>query len=186
MWKYVIVSLALLSQIAAAQTKEEANNLSKRYADDRKLCAEESSSSARMQCLRDAKTEYDKGLAALKTAPAPSKNGLCNDCAKVLSVKQIEREGKGSALGVVAGGVAGALLGNQVGGGRGRDVATIAGAAGGAYAGNEIEKNMKKEKIWQVQVEYKDGQKQVFEFKNDPAMKAGDTVKKQGNSIAKQ
>ena len=69
--------------------------------------------------------------------------------------------------------------------GRGKDVATIAGAAGGAYAGNEIEKNMKKEKIWQVEVQYNDGQKKVFEFKNDPAMKAGDTVKKQNASIIK-
>jgi uncharacterized protein YcfJ len=31
------------------------------------------------------------------------------------------------------------LLGNQVGGGKGRDLATIAGAVGGALAGNHIE-----------------------------------------------
>lgn len=41
----------------------------------------------------------------------------------------------GTAIGAVAGG----LLGNQVGGGRGRTLATVAGAVGGGYAGNRIE-----------------------------------------------
>jgi uncharacterized protein YcfJ len=43
----------------------------------------------------------------------------------------------GTAIGAVAGG----LLGNQVGGGRGRTLATVAGAVGGGYAGNRIEAN---------------------------------------------
>jgi uncharacterized protein YcfJ len=41
----------------------------------------------------------------------------------------------GTAIGAVAGG----LLGNQVGGGRGNTLATVAGAVGGGYAGNRIE-----------------------------------------------
>lgn len=44
----------------------------------------------------------------------------------------------GTAIGAVAGG----LLGNQVGGGKGRTLATVAGAAGGGYAGNQVQKNM--------------------------------------------
>lgn len=39
----------------------------------------------------------------------------------------------GTGLGAVAGGV----LGNQIGGGKGRTVATVGGALGGAYLGNE-------------------------------------------------
>lgn len=39
---------------------------------------------------------------------------------------------------IIAGGVIGGLLGNQVGGGSGKALATIAGAAGGAYAGDKI------------------------------------------------
>jgi uncharacterized protein YcfJ len=42
-------------------------------------------------------------------------------------------------LGTAIGAVAGGLLGNQVGGGRGRSLATVAGAVGGGYAGNRIE-----------------------------------------------
>jgi uncharacterized protein YcfJ len=36
--------------------------------------------------------------------------------------------------------VVGGLLGNQVGGGKGKTLATIAGAVGGGYLGNEIAK----------------------------------------------
>lgn len=43
----------------------------------------------------------------------------------------------GTAIGAVAGG----LLGNQVGGGKGNTLATVAGAVGGGYAGNRIEAN---------------------------------------------
>jgi uncharacterized protein YcfJ len=43
----------------------------------------------------------------------------------------------GTAIGAVAGGV----LGNQVGGGKGKTLATVAGAVGGGYAGNKIQQN---------------------------------------------
>lgn len=42
----------------------------------------------------------------------------------------------GTAIGAVAGG----LLGHMVGGGKGKTLATVAGAVGGGYAGNRIEK----------------------------------------------
>ena len=38
------------------------------------------------------------------------------------------------------GGVAGGVIGHQIGGGRGKTAATIVGAIGGAVVGNEIEK----------------------------------------------
>ena len=43
----------------------------------------------------------------------------------------------GTAIGAVAGG----LVGNQVGGGKGKTLATVAGAVGGGYAGNKIQQN---------------------------------------------
>ncbi|WP_243049312.1 glycine zipper 2TM domain-containing protein [Dyella sp. RRB7] len=43
----------------------------------------------------------------------------------------------GTAIGAVAGG----LLGNQIGSGKGRTLATVAGAVGGGYAGHEIQQN---------------------------------------------
>ena len=41
-----------------------------------------------------------------------------------------------SPIGIATGAVVGGLLGNQVGGGRGRTLATVAGAVGGGYLGN--------------------------------------------------
>ena len=45
-----------------------------------------------------------------------------------------------SPIGIGVGAVVGGLLGNQIGGGRGKTLATIAGAVGGGYVGNEIAK----------------------------------------------
>lgn len=49
----------------------------------------------------------------------------------------------GTAIGAVAGG----LLGNQIGGGKGKTLATVAGALGGGYAGNRIEANHQKGQV---------------------------------------
>lgn len=49
----------------------------------------------------------------------------------------------GTAIGAVAGG----LLGNQVGGGKGKTLATVAGAVGGGYAGNRIEASRQQPKV---------------------------------------
>ena len=44
----------------------------------------------------------------------------------------------GTAIGAIAGG----LLGNQIGGGKGKTLATVAGAVGGGYAGNKVQEHM--------------------------------------------
>ncbi|MFN3397778.1 MAG: glycine zipper 2TM domain-containing protein [Sulfurimicrobium sp.] len=157
-----------------------------RYADDKKLCADESSSSARMQCLRDAKAEYDKALADAKSeyAATSARSGkVCADCGKVLSVRVVEKQGESSPVGIVAGGVAGALLGHQVGGGSGKDLATIAGAAGGAYAGHKIEQKIKTTKVWEVAVRFENGDEKTFTFDKDPGFATGSAVKASNGSI---
>ncbi|HQR02685.1 MAG: glycine zipper 2TM domain-containing protein [Proteobacteria bacterium] len=181
----MLVSLPVLA--ASTATREAAD----RYAADRKLCADESSSTARMQCLRDARTEYQKALAAAKAAPAAQAAAAqpapaCADCGKVLGVKVTEKEGEGSALGMVAGGVAGALLGNQVGQGTGRDLATIAGAAGGAYAGHKIEQKAKSTKVWEVSVRFDNGSEKTFSFDHDPGFGTGDAVRLSGSSVVRR
>ena len=182
-------------QYKAAQEKATT-----RYAADKKLCAEETTSSARMQCLRDARAEYDKALAEAKksaastaaTAPkavasekAAAKHTVpvCKDCGKVVGVLMSKKEGKTGALGAIGGGVAGALLGNQIGSGTGRSVATIAGAAGGAYAGHKVEEKMKETKVWAVTVKLDSGEERVIEFDHEPGVKSGDLVKVSGNTI---
>ncbi len=166
-----------------------------RYAEDRALCAEETTSTTRMQCLRDAKAEYSKSLTTVSetynkakaAAAAPAtKAAVCKECGKVSAVNVVEKQGESTPLGMIAGGVAGAVLGHQVGGGRGKDLATIAGAAGGAYAGHKIEQNVRSAKTWSVSVRFENGEERSFSFDTDPGYKAGDAVKAAGNTIVKR
>ena len=162
-----------------------------RYAEDKKLCADESTSSARMQCLRDAKAEYNKALAAAKekfpeTSTASKSTAKCADCGKVLGIVMGEKKGKGGAIGTIGGGVAGALLGHQIGGGTGKDITTIAGAAGGAYAGYKAEEKLRSSKIWTVTVGMDSGEQRVIEFDHDPGLASGDLVRVSGNSVTRR
>jgi outer membrane lipoprotein SlyB len=187
-----LMLLALMSAgaVYAAGDDAASKNAADRYADDQKLCAEESNSSRRMQCLRDAKEEYNKALGApegaTKAAASPAPAPVCKDCGKVTAVKVTEKEGKGSPVGMIAGGVVGGLLGNQIGAGRGKTVATVAGAAGGAYAGNKIEGKMNSTKTWAVSVRFDNGDERVFNFESDPGYAAGDPVRASGSGIVRR
>ena len=174
------------SDPAAVQNQQAAKA---RYDADKRLCADEVSPEARIQCRRDALAIYDKTLAALRVG-----NGIystqpvakdCADCGRVTAVYLVDKEGDSNAVGLIAGGVAGALLGRQVGGGFGKDLATLAGAAGGAYAGQKVQETMNASKIWQVTVTYTNGGSARFDFAQDPGLKVGDSVKKSGNTVVR-
>jgi len=179
---------------AKQQYAADSKRATQRYNEDKKLCADAGNSTARMQCLRDAKAEYNTSLAVAKqnmnkpvAAPVNARlEHVCSDCGKVVSVEVKDKEGEGGALGVIAGGVAGAILGNQVGNGTGRDLATIAGAAGGALAGHKIEQKVKTTKVWNVTVAFDNGSRQTYVFDHDPVMMSGDPVRVNGNSIVRR
>lgn len=181
-----------------AQYAADSQAAQSRYKTDLKLCADEPDSAGRMQCKRDAKAEYERALAdakarqqqAGKAMPASAQatakpKALCPDCGKVSAVRLVEREGEGSAVGLIAGGAAGALLGRQVGAGLGKDLATLAGAAGGAYAGKQIEQKVKSHKVWEVTVAYPGGETLHYDFTQDPGLQVGDAVRKSGQSIVR-
>jgi outer membrane lipoprotein SlyB len=192
----MIVTTAFLANSAlAADTTSKAGYetakkaASSRYAEDKKLCAEESSSTTRMQCLRDAKAEYETALTKAKSEQASTSakaDKACVGCGKVLSVKVVEKDGESTPVGMVAGGVAGALLGNQIGKGTGRTVATVAGAAGGAYAGHKIEQKVRSVKTWQVAVRFDNGEEKTYGFDKDPGFTAGTAVKASNGSITRR
>lgn len=115
---------------------------------------------------------------AATPAPAATTPGkpVCASCGTVEAVTPITREGKGSGVGIVAGGVLGAVVGNQIGGGNGRTAATVLGAVGGGWAGNKVEKNMKKDTIYAVRVRMADGSVTTKELGTAPAVGAPVTV----------
>jgi outer membrane lipoprotein SlyB len=95
----------------------------------------------------------------------------------VQSVGVVEVKGEPGYVGAIAGGVAGAVLGNQIGKGDGRTAARILGAVGGAYAGREIEKNLNKDKRYDVTVRLHNGTVQTVQHAEDPGLKNGQQVK---------
>ena len=104
-------------------------------------------------------------IAALPPAPPPKP--ICAHCGTVTAVTPVERDGAGSGAGAVAGALLGGLLGNQVGGGTGKTIATVVGAVGGGYAGNTVEKRMKKETVYQIDIRMDDGSTQRLQH-NSP------------------
>lgn len=101
----------------------------------------------------------------------------CAECGVIESTREIETPAVGTGLGAVGGAVVGGLLGNQVGGGRGKDVVTVVGAVGGGLAGNEIEKRVKSTKSYAITVRFEDGTTRVIHEPNAPTWRTGDKVK---------
>ena len=121
--------------------------------------------------------------AADKPVARPSLSSLCAQCAIVDKVQSEKRKGEGGAVGMVGGAVVGGLLGNQVGGGRGKTLATVGGAVGGAVAGNEVQKHVNSTTVWITTVTLKDGKQRRFETAQDPGYAPGTVVKVEGQSI---
>lgn len=125
-----------------------------------------------------------KLAAAPKAAPAAPKVAaapVCRDCGVVESVRAITKKGEASGVGAVAGGVLGAALGNQVGGGNGRKAMTVIGAVGGGVAGHEIEKRAKSTTVHQVTVRMDDGSVRTIEQATAP--QTGERVQVEGNKL---
>lgn len=127
----------------------------------------------------------EKGEAAAKAEEggkpaakgAASAKAGCANCGVVETVRMVQLEGNASGLGAVAGGVTGALVGNQFGRGGGNTAMTLIGAAGGAYAGNSIEKNMNRQTAYRITVRMDDGAYRTISQSHVPAVAAGDKVK---------
>ena len=115
-------------------------------------------------------------------SPQPQRQA-CQSCGTVESVTPVQRSTKseGPGMGAVAGGVLGAVLGNQVGHGNGRAAATLLGAVGGGYAGNAIEGNMKQVTVYQVGVRMDDGSRRTVEISQPPSV--GSAVAVEGSNL---
>ncbi|MBE0624366.1 MAG: glycine zipper 2TM domain-containing protein, partial [Burkholderiales bacterium] len=102
---------------------------------------------------------------------------VCASCGTVESVRRVQLKGDATGLGAVAGGVTGAVVGNQMGSGYGNTAMTILGAAGGALAGNEIEKNMKTHYSYRVTVRMDDGSYRTVSHATEPKVAVGGRVR---------
>jgi outer membrane lipoprotein SlyB len=109
----------------------------------------------------------------VRQAPAP----VCQNCGVVESIREIAIRGDGSGLGAAGGAVVGGLLGNQVGGGHGKQAMTVVGAIGGALAGNQIEKRAKATRSYETTVRMDNGSSRTMAQATRPEWHDGDHVK---------
>ena len=107
---------------------------------------------------RTASTQRAQTTQAAGERPAPAG---CRSCGTVESLRVVKVKGDGSGIGAVGGGVLGGVVGNQIGGGNGRTAMTVLGAIGGGLAGNEVEKRVRSETRYDVEVRMRDGTHQV-------------------------
>lgn len=110
-------------------------------------------------------------------ADTPPRSKWCSNCGNVESVRKLTTRAPGSGVGAAGGAVIGGLLGNQIGGGRGRDLATVAGAVGGAVIGNQVEGNMKATTTYEVRVRMDDGSVRTFSRETAPSLRNGQRVR---------
>ena len=118
---------------------------------------------------------------AVRPSTLPAR--VCANCGTVEAINAIEVKGEGGYLGLIGGGLAGAVLGSQIGGGRGRTAAQVLGAAGGALAGREIEKNVNKNTHYEVVTRLESGGTQTVTYSTPPAFKIGDRVRIENNLL---
>lgn len=123
--------------------------------------------------------------APVAAAPAPAPVGAvdCYNCGRVEYVRAIEVQGRTTGVGAVAGGVGGALIGNQIGHRSERAPLTILGAVGGAFAGNAIEKHVRKHVAYQVHVRMDDGSQRTFTSASANAYTSGERVRVENGGL---
>jgi outer membrane lipoprotein SlyB len=109
---------------------------------------------------------------------------ICASCGVVEAINVVEVKGEGTYLGKIGGGVAGVLLGSQIGHGTGTTIAQVAGAAGGAFVGNEIEKKMRTTKHYEVLVRLENGGAQTLSYATLPPFAVGAKVKIENGTLA--
>ena len=111
-------------------------------------------------------------------AAAPPANKWCSQLRQYrIGRAKSPRAPRGTGVGAAGGAVLGGLLGNQIGGGRGRDIATVAGAVGGAVIGNQVEGNMKATTCYEIRVRLDDGTVRTFHRETAPPWRNGERVR---------
>ncbi|KNA34649.1 membrane protein [Burkholderia pseudomallei] len=115
--------------------------------------------------------------------PQQQQSTYCASCGTVASIVPVRTAGTSSGLGAIGGAAAGGLVGNQFGRGNGRTAMTIIGALGGGLAGNAVEKQVRSETDYQVQVQMQDGSTRTFTYHNPPPFGQGQRVRVENGTL---
>jgi outer membrane lipoprotein SlyB len=96
----------------------------------------------------------------------------------------LQREGNKDPINVgsVLGGIAGAVIGYQFGGGVGKGLLTAAGAVGGAVLGNEVQKSQDRDR-YRITVRLENGGTLVVSEVAEGQLRVGDRVRVVNNRV---
>ena len=105
----------------------------------------------------------------------------CHDCGVVESITAVKVQGQTNGVGAVAGGVGGALVGNQIAGRNNRALGGVVGAVGGGLLGNAIEKHQRTTTAYDVKVRMSDGSLRTVRESTSPAI--GEKVRVEADGL---
>lgn len=101
---------------------------------------------------------------------------------------QVYRKGDGQPVnvGTLLGGLAGGVIGHQIGGGQGNTVATIGGAIAGAVVGHEIEKRQVEGTRYRITVHLNSGATLTVDEADELNLRVGDRVRVENNRVYRE
>ena len=95
---------------------------------------------------------------------------VCRECGVVESINAVKVQGQTNGVGAVAGGLGGALVGNQIAGRHDRTLGGVVGAVGGGLLGNAIEKHERTATVYDVNVRMSDGSLRTVRESTSPSL----------------
>jgi outer membrane lipoprotein SlyB len=129
-------------------------------------------------------TMADKAASAVESMKEKAKLAtICDACAIVEGTKRETRHGDTSGVGAIGGAVVGGVVGNKT---TDSTIGTVGGAAVGGVLGHQIEKRIKRTKVWVTTVTMKDGSTRKFEAANDPKWTVGSVVEVKDGKLVKR
>lgn len=124
---------------------------------------------------------YDEATAQQPVRQEGARAPVCAVCGRIESVQAVQQAAPATGVGAVAGGVLGAVVGNQVGKGSGRTAATVLGAVGGGYVGHTVEQRTRTQTVYEVRVRMDDGS--VRRFTRSQPVPEGAPVRLEGKGF---
>jgi outer membrane lipoprotein SlyB len=99
-------------------------------------------------------------------------------------IEVIRKGDNNNIAGTIIGGIAGGLIGHQIGGGSGQTAATIIGGVGGAVAGNQVQQRTRgANETFRVTVRFDNGATQTIAQDDIRDMRTGDKVRVEGGRV---
>jgi outer membrane lipoprotein SlyB len=99
-------------------------------------------------------------------------------------IEVIKKGDTNNIAGTIIGGIAGGLIGHQIGGGSGQTAATIIGGVGGAVAGNQVQQRSRgANETFRVTVRFENGATQTIRQDDISDLRTGDRVRIDGGRV---